>query len=63
MRPTDFEPHHDGLPFHFRILNGGWQVYGFSLRHVAHCDTRDAAEMIADALNCCALNRQKDVTT
>lgn len=52
MKASDFEPHTrgDGRRFHVRAFNHHWQVYGLGLQHVCLCETADAAEMIAEAL-------------
>lgn len=49
--PCDFETMQNGERFQARALNGGWQVYGAELEHIAMCDRPEYADMIAKALN------------
>ncbi len=55
-KPSDYKPHArgDGLRFHTRIFNDGFQVYGLGLDHIADCPDAARATMVADALEAAA---------
>lgn len=62
MKPSDFEPMHNGERFQVRQVSvmGGrseWQVYADGLQHIASCCRAEIADMIAKCLNDAACQR------
>lgn len=56
MKPSDFNPMHNGERFQVRqisVMAGRteWQVYADGLQHIALCGSPDIADMIAECLN------------
>lgn len=56
--PADYPPFRDGKRFHVHRDDLVWQVGGMGCDYICICDSADAAQMIADALELAANNAQ-----
>lgn len=51
MKLNEFGRHRDGKRFQARTYNGGkYQVYGVGLYHICECETEEAADQVANAI-------------